>query len=269
MKIIHITDIHVRPRGETIYGVDSAARLATIVEDVNARHADADLVAVTGDLTHYGEPEAYEILADLTGRLTVPVKLLLGNHDDRANFRARFPEAPVDGNGFVQSFIDAPGAIGRLVFLDTHEAGWSGGRFCEQRLAWLDQTLSEAGERPATIFMHHPPLPFGVAHFEKICLHEPEAFLARLKAHPGGIRHLFIGHIHLPLTGVLPGGIPFTAGRGCSHQIVLEPGSPDCTWAAGVANYNIIELGEDSLFVHSFDKIGVESIGIGNYPPGP
>ena len=269
MKIIHITDIHVRPPGETIYGMNSAERFRIVVDDVAERHPDADLAVITGDLTHYGEPEAYDVLAPIAARLPMPVRLMLGNHDRRASFLARFPDSPVDENGFVQSYLDAPGRIGRLLFLDTHETGWSGGRLCEKRLGWLKARLAEAEDRPATIFMHHPPLRFGVAHFDQICLAEPEPFLDILKAHKGGIRHLFLGHIHLPMNGVFPGGIPFTAGRGCNHQIILNAPEKRCSWAAGEPNYNIILMQDDSLFIHAFDKIGAELIGIGEFPPGP
>ena len=80
---------------------------------------------------------------------------------------------------------------------------------------------------------------------------------------------MFVGHIHLPLTGVWPGGLAFTAGRGCSHQMMLELQEADAPWAAGLANYNVILLGEASLFVHSFDFIDTPSLGIAEAPPGP
>lgn len=42
------------------------------------------------------------------GNLPMPVRLLLGNHDDRANFRDVFAEASVDDFGFIQSMLDVP-----------------------------------------------------------------------------------------------------------------------------------------------------------------
>jgi 3',5'-cyclic AMP phosphodiesterase CpdA len=269
LKIIHITDPHVRPPGETIYGVDSAARLAAVIADVNARHADADLVAVTGDLTHHGEPGAYARVVEILARLSIPYRLMLGNHDRRPAFRAAFPSHPVDASGFVQSAIDAPGRIGRLLFLDTHEPGRIGGRMCAERLGWLAARLEEAGDRPVIVFQHHPPLPVGAPHFDNICMAEPEPYLDVLRRHPGGVRHIFLGHIHVPLTGVFPGGLAFTAGRGCSHQMVPDLTQGNVPWAAGVANYNVIVLGENDYYVHGFDMIGVEPIGMAERPSGP
>ena len=269
MKIIHITDPHVRPPGQLIYGVDSAARLSTVIADINKRHADAYLVAITGDLTHYGEPEAYLRVAEILDILRVPYRLMLGNHDKRPQFRAAFPNHPIDENGFVQSAIDAPGQIGRLLFLDTHMPDRIGGHLCEQRMAWLATQLMEANDRPVVIFQHHPPLTIGSPHFDNICMEAPEPFLSLLEQHRSGVRHMFLGHIHLPLTGVFRGNLPFTAGRGCSHQMVLDLQRGDAPWAAGSANYNVIMLSDDDLFVHSFDMIDAPHIGVAERPEGP
>jgi Icc protein len=268
VKIIHITDTHLVAGDATIHGLDPRARLATIVDDVIRRHADADLTVITGDLTDRGEPEAYERLAAELARLPMPVRLLLGNHDDRHAFVARFPDQPRDAEGFVQSVLDA-GRAGRLVFLDTLEQGWSGGRFCDARMAWLEERLSEVRDRPVVIFMHHAPFDLRVAHFRDIGLADADRFLRLVSRHPGGVRHIVFGHVHIPVSGVGPGGIPFSSGRSGNHQIILNFAEKDCRWAAGSPNYSIIDLGEDHLFIHAFDFVEAEQIGIGAYPPGP
>lgn len=269
MKIVQITDIHLVPPGETMHGINPAERLRAVIDDVVMHHADADLAVFTGDLTDRGDGAAYDILRREIARLPMPVRLLLGNHDRREAFRAAFPEAPVDDNGFVQSVLDAPGGAGRLLFLDTHETGWSGGRYCGERLSWLDRRLAEAADHPVTVFMHHPPGDIGISHFEKINLHEPEALVARLRAHPGGVRMVFIGHVHLPMSGLLPGGLPFTAGRGCTHHMVLDFTTKDCRWVAGGPNYGVIVMSDASLITYPVDLLGEPLIGTGAYPPGP
>lgn len=268
MKIIHITDPHVRPAGESLLGIDTGDRFSKVIQDVNTRHADADLVAITGDLTHYGEPAAYARVAELLKGLRLPYRLMLGNHDRRPAFRNAFPDHPIDDNGFVQSIIDPPGLGSRLLFLDTHEEGYVGGRLCEKRLGWLERRLDEAQDRPVVLFQHHPPLSVGAAHFNNICMAEPQPFLQALRTH-GRVRHIFLGHVHIPVTGSFAGGIPFTAGRGCSHQMVLDMEHPDAPWTNGVANYNIILLGEDDLYIHAFDMIDAPKIGTAIAPPGP
>jgi 3',5'-cyclic AMP phosphodiesterase CpdA len=269
VKIIQITDTHLIRPGETIHGLDPAARLRAVVDDILLSHADADLVVVTGDMTDRGEGEAFMLFRDEIARLSMPVRLLLGNHDDRGAFRAAFPDHPVDHNGFVQSFIDAPDGIGRLIFLDTNETGWSGGRLCAARLAWLDDRLAEVADQPVTIFMHHPPADLGLTHFEKINLADPAPFLTRLSAHPGGIRMIVIGHMHLPISGTLAGGLPFHVGRGANHHMAFDAAARDCRWKAGGPNYSLMLVDARRFLIFGVDLIDQPVIAIGAYPPGP
>ena len=109
----------------------------------------------------------------------------------------------------------------------------------------------------------------GAPHFDNICMAEPQAYLKMLREHRGGVRQVLFGHIHIPLSGTFPGNLPFTAGRGCTHQIVLDLEDPTVSWASGRPNYNVIMLDDDSLFVHAFDMIDAECIGTDSAPAGP
>ena len=95
-KIIILSDIHILPDGGRIIGIDPSERLELAIAHINRTQADADLCIITGDLTHKGDPESYAILRHLLSGLTIPVKILIGNHDNRANFRAAFPDADTD-----------------------------------------------------------------------------------------------------------------------------------------------------------------------------
>ena len=57
MKLIHLTDPHFVPPGQTLYGRDPSVALKRCLADINEHHADADLCVITGDLTHWGEPD--------------------------------------------------------------------------------------------------------------------------------------------------------------------------------------------------------------------
>ena len=52
MKFIQLTDTHVIAEG-LLYGQDPAERLAMAVASINAEHADAAFVILTGDMTHW------------------------------------------------------------------------------------------------------------------------------------------------------------------------------------------------------------------------
>lgn len=60
MLIAHISDTHVRPRGQLYQGVvDSNAMLAAAVDTINTLDPAPDLILFSGDLVDEGRPEEY------------------------------------------------------------------------------------------------------------------------------------------------------------------------------------------------------------------
>ncbi|MBT9382843.1 phosphodiesterase [Pseudooceanicola sp. CBS1P-1] len=245
MKIIQLTDTHLMPPGSPAYHMDPEAQLRAALADITARHGDADLLVITGDLCNHGDPEAYALLRDLLADLPFPVQLLLGNHDDRPNFIAAFPKHPLDANGYVQDWRDTP--FGRLIFLDTHGAGVIGGIFDADRMEFLDDALRGAGALPVTVFVHHPPIGDGIRHFRDISLHDEGRLIARLAAHGPGVRHIVFGHIHIPMAGTSPEGISYSSGQACSHRFITDLDSPTPDWTGGNPCYRILMLDELGL----------------------
>ncbi len=240
MKIIQLTDTHLMPRGVSANGVDPEAQLRAAVTDICARHADADLLVITGDLCNHGDAEAYDLLREILKPVPFPVRLLLGNHDRRPEFIAAFPDHPRDRNGHIQSFMDTD--YGRLLFLDTHEPDVIGGVYGADRLAWLEEALAGAEDKPATVFVHHPPVRDGIRHFRDISLHDDGALLARLTAHPAGIRHIVFGHIHIPMSGTTPEGISYSSGQSCTHRFITDLDLADPWWTDGHPVYRILMI---------------------------
>ncbi|PMR72833.1 phosphodiesterase [Billgrantia endophytica] len=270
MKIIQITDTHFVPPGRTLYNLDPAASLRRIVADINERHADADLVVITGDLANDGDEDAYRLLLDTLAPLPCEVRLLLGNHDDRGSFRRVFPDASVDSQGFIQSALTTPDGALRLLFLDSHEPETTGGKYCPARLGWLATELAKTPDVPAVIFIHHPPFDAGFAHFKHIGFHDPEPLMEVLRAHPAGIRHLFFGHIHISLSGITECGISYTSGRGASHQFIVEPKNPRPWWSAGTGpNYTVITQRGGGLRAMHVDTLDAQPLAQANECLGP
>jgi Icc protein len=218
MKFVQITDTHIVPRGNLLYGLNPIDRLALCVGDINLRHPDAAFAIVTGDLAHKGEPAAYAALRQELGKLKIPLHLILGNHDDREAFAAAFPETPRDDYGFIQYSFDIGETLG--ICLDTNEPGQPYGTFCEKRAQWLRWTLAGAGDRPVMIFIHHPPFKVQLKRMDDISLLDPSHFIAAIERRRN-IRHLFFGHLHRPIAGSWR-GIPVSTLRATSHQVALD-----------------------------------------------
>ena len=252
MKLIHLTDTHLVLPGERLYGLDPQARLAAAIADINANQPDAALCVVTGDLTHWGEREAYALFHDTMDALKIPYVALLGNHDRRPAAMAAVPAVPQDANGFAQGFRDT--AIGRLIFLDTLDEASHAGQLCTSRLAWLEATLASADpDQPFLLFLHHPPFEVGVHDMDRIALAERQALFDALSPYLRRVRHLFFGHVHRPIAGSWH-GIPFSTLRGTSHQVWFDL-STDCEHLAShePPAYAVVLASPATIVVHTHD----------------
>ena len=242
MKLIHLTDLHLVPPGQRLWGLDPAARLDSALDDIARHHADADLCAITGDLTEKGDVAAYELLKQRLHRFPVETHLMLGNHDDRANYRAVF-----GGSGHVQHAVEREGA--HLLFLDTLKGPpSSAGLYDAPRREWLKAALAKAEGAPVYLFMHHPPFDIGHSLMDLIKLEDAEGFAALLKGHD--IRHIFFGHAHRPISGVW-NGIGFSALPSLNHQLPLVGGAVPTVYSDEPAMYAVVTLSPGMTLVHA------------------
>ena len=267
-KIITLTDIHILPDGERLIGIDPFERLALAVDHVNRTQADAQMVIVTGDLTHRADARSYERLRDGLSRLKLPVKLLLGNHDEREPFLAAFQQMPVDENGFAQFAIDLDGW--RLIGLDPlngppyvypeRHAGY----LCEKRLAFLDKAIAGADGRPVMIFMHHPPFDTGFPGMDRIKLNNHEAFHALIAGR--NVRQIVCGHIHRSIS-VSWKGIPATVYKSLVDQMPFDLISVDSSLAvAEPPAYGVLLMDTDTVVCHSVEFLSEPAVpGIGGH----
>lgn len=265
LKIIHVSDTHIAPVGQLVVGLDPQRRFRQVVHAINRDHSDAALCVITGDLTDGGEEEAYRALAEILGELKVPYRLMMGNHDNRANFLRIFPDAPVDQNGFIQSSVDLEDV--RLIFLDTLDDDHAGqGRLCGSRLEWLDVTLrhTAATGRRSVIFMHHPPFSVGVRVFDDMLLANPQPFLARI-ANTQSILHLGFGHLHLTTSGSWR-GLPYSCNRGVAHRIALSLDAAVTAYVEAKPTFDVMLISEDGVFVHHTAPVVESDIIAKEYP---
>jgi 3',5'-cyclic AMP phosphodiesterase CpdA len=248
-KFIQLTDVHLMPPGGALFDTDPEVRLRQALRDIRANQADAEWLIFSGDLTHRGEPEAYALLRDILDQETViPYRLMIGNHDNRDNFRSIFPDQPVDDNGFVQSVIDYDSC--RLIMLDTVEHGKHTGHMDEARLSWLKDRLAEALDKPVYLFFHHPPFDIGMG-VDRIRMVDDEPLLAVLKTHPA-IRHMYFGHVHRPIAGSWH-GISMSMSYGLNHQAGLNLSGMKHPDRSGPAEYAVTLADGPTTVVHFHD----------------
>lgn len=263
MKLVHISDIHLN--ADPILGLDSIANFKKCLAYVEAHDQDAERVVITGDLTHYGLEKSYrelaEILAGSSLKGKLEPRLMIGNHDNRATFASVFPDTKRDDGGFVQWTEDTPAGV--FVYMDTVDQGQHSGRYCESRMAWLQDVLDQARAKgqKAYLFMHHNPVRVHVANADIIGLIDERALQALLKDYNDTAAHVFFGHCHYTLSGAVS-GVPYSAPRSTNHVCWPEFSGQINRMGYGdlAPNYNVCFLEENSTVVHSIDFLEADRV---------
>ncbi|MBZ8119898.1 metallophosphoesterase [Roseovarius sp. LXJ103] len=248
MKLVHISDLHLTLPGERMGGVDPHQRFAQALAHVLAHHSDATRIIITGDLTHWGEPGAYAALRDVLTDLPCPVRLLIGNHDDRAAFLSAFPDHPKDAHGFI-NYAETVDTI-RLIYLDTTAPRTHAGHFCAVRRDWLAAEL-ESHDR-TRLFVHHNIMPIALPATDKIALvprdRTPLADL--LDQYRDRIDYVHFGHVHTPVHGTYC-DIPFASVRSTVNQSLPDFSERDLLQSAPMApSYSVILADATGTLIH-------------------
>lgn len=219
MIVVQLTDPHVSDARPA-----ALERFEAAIADVLGQPQRPDAVLVTGDLADHGTPGEYARARAALAALPCPVYAIPGNHDDRSAFRLAFgPQGAQALAPFVQYVADA-GPL-RLVALDTTIPGENAGELCAERLAWLDARLAEAPDRPAIVFMHHPPVATGLEPMDAIGLRGADAFGDVIARHPQ-VEAIVAGHVHLMLVRRFRGTVAMTAVA-TSSRIDFDVTRPD------------------------------------------
>jgi 3',5'-cyclic AMP phosphodiesterase CpdA len=192
--IAQISDLHIKRPGELAYGkVDTAAALLRCVAHLNAFRPRPAIVVISGDLVDTPHADEYRHLGELLAPLEIPFIAIPGNHDSREMMRHALPHLPYARvSGPLDHTLVVEGL--ELILLDSSVPGQPYGLLEAETLRWLDSVCS-TGDRPALVFLHHPPFTAGIWHMDRQNLRnapELEAVLARHRR----VQHVGAGHIH-------------------------------------------------------------------------
>lgn len=167
VRIAQISDLHIKPPGALAYGrVDTAKAMERCVAALNEFDPAPDFVVISGDLADTPLAEEYEYLNQMLAKLKIPFAGVPGNHNSRELMRAAFPRANyASASGPLNQKIELDGLD--LVLLDSSVQGRPHGELEASSLQWLDEILASSGDRPALLFLHHPPFRPGIWHMDR------------------------------------------------------------------------------------------------------
>jgi len=207
MKIAQISDLHIVAEGKTQGVAPMAENLEKVVAHINS--LKPDVVVVSGDIAESGAVAEVKRAAAILAELKAPYYVTPGNHDDRRALMQGMPmEAlPAKVDGHLSYAVEMPTL--RILALDSSDPDVPNGRICETRAAWLETELA-ASQKPAFIFMHHPPVKFSVDETDCPPL-EGADLLADVVVRHSQIERIACGHIHLLAQALWQGCLVCTA----------------------------------------------------------
>ncbi|SRR5579871_453648 len=220
IRIAQISDLHIKPPGTLAYGrVDTAKALERCIAALNAFVPAPDFVVISGDLADAPSVGEYDHLKRLLAALKLPFAGVPGNHDSREMMRLAFPDAAYTlPSGALNQKIEM-GEID-LLLLDSSVPDKPHGELDAPTLQWLDTELGSSRDRPALLFLHHPPFATGISHMDRQNLHNAAALAAIVQRYPR-VRHIATGHVHRA-TLTMFAGRPCTICPVANHAVDLD-----------------------------------------------
>ena len=220
VRIAQISDLHIKPPGSLAYGrVDTAGALERCIVALNEFDPAPDFVVISGDLADTPDVEEYQYLKRLLAPLKLPFAGIPGNHDLRELMRAALPSASY---AFAAGPLNQKVEVGELdlLLLDSSVHGKPHGKLDAATLEWLDTTLAAAPDRPALLFLHHPPFKAGIWHMDRQNLHNASEFAPIVRRHPR-VQLIATGHIHRAALTMFA-GVPTTICPAPNHAVDLD-----------------------------------------------
>ncbi|GAA1515684.1 3',5'-cyclic AMP phosphodiesterase CpdA [Agromyces terreus] len=254
--IAHVSDTHLLSGGRRLGGVaDTVVALERTAERLAGMGDRLDAIVVTGDVADLGEPDAYDrvrtVLEPVAESAGARLVWVMGNHDERAPFRAALigstPDAATSERGQsldapVNHVVDVDGL--RLVAIDSTVPGYHHGDLEPETLEWLEQVLAEPAERGTILALHHAPIPTPVAIMDVLELRRQDELAAIVRDRD--VRLILGGHLHYPTTGSFA-GIPVSVAGAAAYTIDPSASPRTLVGIDGGRSFTLVHLFEDAV----------------------
>jgi Icc-related predicted phosphoesterase len=238
--IIQISDVHIVPEGQLLNDkVDTLANVAAVLQAIEDSSITPEALVFTGDLADAGQPESYQrlraVIEPAAARIGAPFFYAMGNHDERAAFRAGLLGAEPTAEDY--DYVAWIGDL-RLIVMDSTVPGHHHGELTDQQLAWLRDELATPAPDGTVLAFHHPPVPSPI-ELGGIILTNPEDLVPVLAG--SDVKVILTGHAHHSSGGSIA-GIPVWIAGATAYQ--LDALSPNIRGIRGSV-YTRVDLFEE------------------------
>lgn len=256
--VVHISDTHLLSTDDSLYEstVNSDANLQKLFAGLLESGCQPEALIFTGDLADKGETGAYRKLAQMVEpiakKLGCEVIWVMGNHDDRKNFRMNLlDEYPSESS--IDKVYNINGL--RIISLDTSVPGHHYGEVNSEQLVWLADVLSVPAPHGTILAMHHPPIPSVLDLAAVVELQDQHSLGEILRG--TDVRSIIAGHLHYSSSASFV-GIPVSVASATCYTQDLNVEVGGTRGQDGAQAFNLIHVYEDTI-VHSV-------VPLGNYP---
>lgn len=251
-SIVHISDTHLLASDANLYGstVNSDRNIKTLFEELEQSHATPETIIFTGDLADQGEEEAYiklrQIVEPAAERLGAQIVWVMGNHDNRTNFRRHlYSDSSNDPNKPADSVHTINGL--RIISLDTSVPYHHHGEISQDQKDWLSDILSTEAPHGTILAMHHPPVPSVLPLAATVELRDQNSLIDVVQG--SDIRAIIAGHLHYSSFSTFA-GIPVSVASATCYTQDLHVEKGGTRGRNGAQAYNLIDVYEKTV-LHS------------------
>lgn len=170
-------------------GVNTRETLEQVLQHVRDGDRKADLVLITGDLTHDETSKGYERLRDMLEPLQIPVYIIPGNHDVPVLMQQTMPGEWVSTQ--TQIVLDS----WQIIMLDSSKANSESGHLAEKQLQLLSNCLGQYPNLHTLVCLHHQPVAIGSAWLDTMQLENDTQFFDIINQH-AQVKAIIWGHVH-------------------------------------------------------------------------
>ncbi|SES70742.1 metallophosphoesterase [Thorsellia anophelis] len=194
MFIAQISDLHVVSDTHRMYDfLDVNSQTAKAFAYLKSLPIDLSCIVISGDTVNCGTQASYHMLERLLDESRCPIFTIPGNHDDRDFLRTvasgKYHRSKRDKLDYIVDDFDI-----KLIFIDSSVKGVPHGYLDKDQVEFICDSLRHS-DKPAMIFMHHPPFLTGDTHMDPIyCLNGEE--LLNAVSQFSHLKAISCGHVH-------------------------------------------------------------------------
>lgn len=193
-RMVQFTDCHLGAEpGEKLLNLNTDESFFDVLQLMDARETDMDLLVCTGDIASSGNAACYDrFYNSIKAQFNRPLAWLPGNHDSAANMSAFAVDKDILTDHVAAEHWD-------IILLDSAVPGQVYGNLAEAELQRLKQLLEANAAatqvKHVMVMLHHQPQPVGSAWIDQYTLRNADAFFAILDTYPQ-VKVVVWGHVH-------------------------------------------------------------------------